>query len=505
MPELDDDAIREAIISKELSLLGDELPDLNRYRSYYEGEQSLVYSTAKFREMFGTQFDGFRDNFTQVVANAVTDKMLLKGIRVGRENEQDDSTRKLASLIWEQFLTNDMDEQQADLFGGMSIEGRSALIVWPDGAGGVTLDWQPAQLVRVRYDDDVRGKVAWATKRWITADDATYVTFYTPDSVYKYTEVEPKEPGQQSRRLDTLTDRAPGTSTFRVYQRREVVGEPWPLPNPFGRVPVIEFPNAGWTSELKGVIPQQDALNYILMAQMVAAEFSAVKQRVVVTGQSPPTGGFKTGPGIVWELRPTFNPDGSVTIPTFGTFDASDPSTYIKIVEMYLQHMAFTTQTPVSYFFNTDRGGRGDAASGESLKVDAKPLVDKVLKRERISGNRMYQAVRLISDTLSDTPDDLPIGEVIWQDPRAEYRMALLDEATKYRDLGYPMSYIHRHLGLSAEEIEMVEEEREAEKEQAQKDAQAQAEMQARQAMMPPPSPSPKSSSPTGPGKLARA
>lgn len=478
----DPEQLREAIIRKELQMHSVELEDLDKYRDYYNGEQSLVYGTKKFKDRFGDAFPGFRDNWTRVVVDAVGDKTMLQGIHLGDKHNQSDDDKTISRDLWDYFRANDVDEFQGNIHSGAYVEGRSTLIIWPDEEKGVTLDWNPAQLVRVTYQQTNRSEPRWAVKRWITETEDILVTFYTPEFIYKYIERKGQGPTQTSEQRMTRFQEVPTTGpTGGMLERRDVGDEPWPLPNPFDRVPVVEFANIDSRSELVDVVPQQDAVNYILRAQLLAAEFAAFGQRVMVTSQDMPEGGWLSDPGTVWQLKPIPNPDGSITIPQFGTFDVFDPSTYNKIVEQYLQHMAFTTKTPVSYFFESDRGGRGDAPSGESLKVENKPLDDKVLKRQRILGNRWYRAIKLVSHVTEGHPDftDVPLGEPVWVDPRAEYRMALLEEALKMIETGLPRKWTWKRLGLTQAEIEEAEKELAEQEVDDLKKAEQQAEMQA--------------------------
>ena len=59
----------------------------------------------------------------------------------------------------------------------------------------------------------------------------------------------------------------------------------------------------------------------------------------------------------------------------------------------------------------------------------------------------------------------LPYGEVLWVDPRTEYRMAALNEGKAMLELGIPLEFISKTLGFTKDEREemlrMAEEERE--------------------------------------------
>jgi hypothetical protein len=72
-----------AIAKKELELLGEEIPIMHKYRSYYDGEQALVYGTQKFKEEFGADaFGDFKDNWAGVIIDAIMDKLVLDGLIV---------------------------------------------------------------------------------------------------------------------------------------------------------------------------------------------------------------------------------------------------------------------------------------------------------------------------------------------------------------------------------------------------------------------------------------
>jgi hypothetical protein len=74
-----------------------------------------------------------------------------------------------------------------------------------------------------------------------------------------------------------------------------VPGEPWPLPNPLGDVPVIPFPNKPdlhlvGESELGKVVPIQDAINANIANVMLAGLYGAFRQKVISTSRSRSTG-----------------------------------------------------------------------------------------------------------------------------------------------------------------------------------------------------------------------
>lgn len=440
------DEIQQAVIRTELKNLTEDLEAFEKYRSYYSGQQKLAYSTEKFTATFGKTFEGFRDNWCKPVVRAVEHKIAVEGFRFEREETE------LTRQVWEALRRNDIDEQQNDLTNGVLVEGRAYGIVWPDDDLGVRFDWQPAQNVRIRYSETDWRKADWAIKRWRTPTGDVYITIYYPDRIEKYQQT--KDPNTYT--ISGVRGTIPGTSPTQSLTKRTVPGEPWPLPNPFGEVPVVEFGNQDG-SELVDVIPQQDALNKILVDMLVTSEFQAFKQRVLVSGANEPSEGWRNDPGRIWHIPPTYDSDLKAVQTQFGTFDASDPGNYVKIVEMFLQHIALTSSTPVRYFYNTDRGGRGDAPSGESLRVEDQQLIDKVAVKQVRLGNAWYKVAVLTAKALTGRyKAKFPLGEPVWRDTQSVYRVALLNEAILMQKLGVPYEFIVKKIGLKPDEVETL-------------------------------------------------
>lgn len=473
----------ELILQYELTVMDTELPALEKYRSYYDGDQAMVYGTEKFLTEFGPVFKGFKDNWSAPVVEALADKMYAKGLRLGTTDAEIESNTDLARDIWNVFRANDIDEQQADLWEGAFVEGRSYMICWPeedpDAPADVRIDWNPADLMRVRYADDDPRKIVWAMKRWLTPSGDIYITVYTTTAIYKY--VEPARELLTDTRTGKNAER-PTVSPTRTFTPRLVPGESWPLPNPYGLVPVVEFLNKR-ESELHDVIPLQDAVNYLMLQGLSAAGFQGFPQRGFMSGVKEPVGGWSNQPGRVWQVPPDIDPEGNLHYGSHFEFQASDMTGVKNWVDMVLQHLALQTKTPVRMFFQSDRGGRGDAPSGESLLVEDQPLLDKVEDRQRRFGNSLFRAVRMVAAmSESINSQTLPLGEIEWKDPRSKYRSALMAEGALMVDkMGMPIKFVATQLGFSQDEVELLtryldEQKAEAE-EQAQREIDGQIEV----------------------------
>lgn len=447
-----DEKIRFAIMRDLIQSLNADLSTMDTYRAYYEGEQDLVYGSEDFKREVEAAYPGLRDNWCEVVVDAPADKLEIEKIQFLGDNEEVNTA--LTDSVWRVFRLNDIDEQQTHVYEGALVEGRSAVIVWPDDILGARIDWQPGQNVIVRYaDDDWRVAIA-AIKRWEVASGDVYVNLYTRDFVYKYKEPVTTTRGSVGSRREQIIPNSPSSSSF---VRREVDNEPWPLPNPFGEVPVVEFvPNKG--SKLKNAIPKQDMLNYLVTLLLFSAENNGYTQRVFFTGAKEPVGGWQNKPGKVWHLPPTIDSDGKMMPGAAFEFSASDLSKFKESIEMTLQHLALTSKTPMRMFFHSDRGGRGDAPSGDSLLVSDDALIEYIERIQSVFGNSWLKVATMVAQALDVLDTEAPVlGETKWIDPRARYRTALLEEAKTLSDIGVPLAFIVTKLGLSVDEVTALE------------------------------------------------
>ena len=128
-PMGDDRLLADTVLRSEISLLTQDLANLEKYRSYYDGDQMLSYGSARFVAQFGADFEGFKDNWCATVVDAVQDKLELQGFDFGEDNED------LLSQIWEVFRRNDIDEQQ--IYGPGPQKTVPYTLEWGAGASAV--------------------------------------------------------------------------------------------------------------------------------------------------------------------------------------------------------------------------------------------------------------------------------------------------------------------------------------------------------------------------------
>jgi hypothetical protein len=234
-------------------------------------------------------------------------------------------------------------------------------------------------------------------------------------------------------------------------------GEPWPLPwlasdgRPLG-VPVAHFRNKeqGYSygdSEIKDVVPLQNAFNKSLIDLLAAADTTAFRIFTMV-GDNPT--GIKTAPGSwIYTMRPPSGPEGAA----IGHIPGEDLSPLIELKDSVAMEIARITRTPLSYFQMS-----GQVAGSETLKQQEAPLVGKAKKRQVYFGNSWESALRMaraLWNTFGPGPalDETQAIEMIWASPETRNTKEDMEMLLIKKELGVPDEQIWEELGYSEDKI----------------------------------------------------
>ena len=410
-------------------------------REYYDGDQALVYQSEKWRRAFGGMFTDFADNWCQLVVDAVEERLNIEGFRFGDEAGDGDA--------WDIWQANGLDADSQIAHTDALIYGVAYALVWGDGRDGARITVESAEEVIVEYSAAARRERSAALKRWANDDGTLIAYLYLPEAVYKFSA------GPRSADISTVGGAAVRRAAWRPL---EVRGEPWPLPNPLGVVPVVPLINrprlnvhpahAEGVSEIKQVIPVQDAVNKLLLDMLVASEFGAFRQRWV-TGLDIPRDPETNQPvepfrAAVDRLFMAESPDVR-----FGEFGATDLAPYVKAVEMLVQHIASQTRTPPHYFYLS-----GQFPSGESIKSAETGLVAKARRKMRHLSEAWEEVIRLAFAVTGDDRAGYLGAETIWSDPESRTEGEHVDATLKKKALDVPIQQLWEDLGYSPQQIE---------------------------------------------------
>lgn len=421
-------------ITLALQQLARRLPEVETARQYYAGDHTATFNGERFDRLFARQLHGLRDNLCGAVVDAVADRLQVTGFG------GDERAIEVANDLW---LANRMDRQAGELHLEAGRTGDAYLIVWPDNQGIVRMHAQPSAQIEVLYDPEIPGRVLLAIKVWRELDKTIRVNVYTAETVERYV-----YNGEDGMPTDA--------KKLRPLAEDPVVANPW------GIVPVFHFPaNAAigehGRSDLADVRPLQDALNKTLADLLVAQEFIALPQRArigveanydPVTGRPVPPA---QGPGAVWDIG-----NEQAAVQQFATPEITQ---LVNAAEAIRMEIARVSRIPAHLL--------GLAAttypSGESLRLAERPMVARILDRQRTFGEVWADALHLAlrMDGIDNTTADSVV--VTWTEASPITEGERIANAETLRRLGVPLSEVLRYLGYEDAQVDDIMAQAEAE------------------------------------------
>lgn len=387
-------------------------------------------------------------NWPKLIVDSVEERLEVQGIRFGDEAADEDA--------WEIWQQNGLDAESSILHQSTLTDGRAYAIVWGDGH---PTDPQPvvtlehASLCAVEYEPGNRRRRRAAIRRW-KDNGRWYMNLYRPDFVYKFQSVE-------------KSDELPLEAA--KWERREIDNEDWPLRNPFGEVPVVEFavnrslrpsPFGTAAGEFEANLAHIDRIHYKIFSGLVALTWSGFPLRYVIgdpmtfekkrdaqgnrTDEDDldrPKAPFDALASSIAQLE---NPEAKI-----GQLPEATMANYSP--EMDIKHLAAVTKTPASYLLPGMINLSDDAIRGME-----RALVAKVRRHHRSLGESWEDVTRLALRVRN--PDD-PRGhdqqaQVIWTEPETRSIAERADAATKLHSIGMPLQVImSKVLAMTPQEI----------------------------------------------------
>ena len=408
------------------------------YREFYDGDHDTQLTTRQRKYLQVKIGDEFNSNYCPIVVDVLAERLNVTGIQVEGQDEE----------MWDWWQKNRMDGTQGVVHTSVLRDGDTYVLVeWNNEKQLPQFTPEPAcdgiYGIKVHYAEAGLRNVAFASKRWRVEDEdpesagkMRRLNLYYPDRIEKY----------YSHSEEFEGDWMP-------YQDE---GDPWPLPwvaadgTPLG-VPMIHFRNKeqGYKygiSELKNIIPLQNALNKAIIDLMATADSTGFPL-LYMLGDDPSE--LKVAPGSwIYSLRPPTG-EGSVAV---GKIPSEDLTSLIAFKDAIVAEIARVSRTPLSYFQVT-----GQIAAEGTQKQQESGLVAKAKDRMIGFGNSwedaFYMARRLHNTFGAGGMDEEQAISIEWDDPETrndkEYREALQIEAA----LGVPEEMIWRKLGYDADEI----------------------------------------------------
>jgi hypothetical protein len=430
------DAVLLAWLNWALKAFNEAEDDYQNFEDYYIGDHELAFATDRWKSIFESEFEEFSDNWCGVVIDSLAQRMEI----IGWDTDGgDDSDVKIAEEIWDY---NHLEVEEEDLTTQTLVKGDGYLMVWPDEddpTQEVQVVYNDALDVNIYYDPANRRRPIRAAKKFRDQDQLVHIYVYYPDRTEKY--------------VSTSTNPNP----FFIVQTESLSVDNLPsgwekkddVPNPYGVLPVFHFKNkmvnsTHGISEIKQVIPIQNAVNKLFMDMMIGSEFGSFKQKWMAGGGHP-RDGWKSGPERIWA---TTDPNAK-----FGEFGQQDIEQYVRVLEMVIAQIAKITQTPMHYLRTS-----GDMPSGEALKAAESGLVHKAKNRQKSWGAKwsdsMTFAVRIKKgngETLGTVKSPL---KPIWRSAETRHDLEQAQTAQLKAILGIPLDQLwSEHFGYTEDQI----------------------------------------------------
>lgn len=450
-------------VNKLYEVLTKRRPNVEKYHKYFAGEQPLTYATQQWRDFHQDRYKDFSDNWCGVVARSPVDRLRIDGIRIGDDPaEMDPAEREL----WNDWQRNEMATQSKQGFLESTIAKRSAVLVWGDRTTDEPIaTWEKPDQVVVAYDAANRRKRLASLKSWLD-DDTEYATLYLPGFVWKF------QRRQVVRVTDGRTDSglyvAGATGLHAGWEPREVSGEPWPLPNPLGEVPVIEWENQPMLggkplSDIEGTIAMQDAINALWAYLFTAADYASMPARIV-TGADMPKIPILDSQGQVIGTRPAKIEDlaqGRMLFltgkdPKIDQWDAAKLDVFTGVIKEAIGHIASQTSTPGHYLLTNEKFAN---LNGDALTAAETPLAQKVGSEQLFYSPAARDTFRLFAKARGNDAlaEQVRTAKILWKDAAMHSLSSVADAATKDASVGIPLAYIlETRYGMAPKEIERV-------------------------------------------------
>ena len=394
---------------------------------YYDGNQPLVYSTERLREIFQKIDARFEQNWCAVVVDSVLERLTLKGW-----DSKDKTINAAIDALW---TANELGLDAYDVHTAVLVASEAFVIAWPDEATGEPeAYYNDPRMCHVFYDPTHPRRKTFAAKWWDGDDGFRRLTLYYPDKIIYYKSTVKNENLQSAN----------------AFQQD---GEE--LPNDYGEVPVFHWQRnrRSMTSELGNVVHIQDAINKLFADMMVAAEFGAFRQRYIIGNAG--TKGLKNAPNEIWELP---GGDGVGQATSVGEFTATDLKNYLDSMDKLAESVAIISRTPKHYLLSAGAG-----LSGDALIAMEGPLVKKCQRYIEALSVPWQQlgAFMLKIKGMTVNPSDL---QPVWEDPRTIQPLAEAQSRKLAKEAGIPLNTLLRREGWDQGEIAQMQKDAQEEK-----------------------------------------
>ena len=435
-------------------LLDEQAECVQVYQDYYDGKHRLQMATAKFREAFSRYFPPMANNWMQVVVDAPVSRMTVQGFRfnMAESNAPTKNGQTPAWELdsdadaWETWQANNLDSISRMLHTDAVKLGVAYVLVQPPDPSKPTGEFpiitpEHASQCYVKLDPQNRQHRLAGIKRWVDdVDNYAYCNIFLPDQIVKYRSANEYKDGKKIQWVRRGDD--PGG------------------PNPLGLVPLVPIENKpdliyGGRSDLEQAIPLQDAINKYCLDMQVSSEFHAFPQRWAAGWEKSvdAKGREITAREVEVYLSAARLLRAENHETKFGQFQTGNVEEYLRPIEMYIDHLAAQTQTPLYYL-----KGKMSTMSADAMHAEDQGLVDRVQAKILSFSDGWEEVMRLAFLAQKDQArGTAKSAEVLWAKPESQSLAVLVQAAMVMRSqLSVPIEMCWELLGWSPQQIRLA-------------------------------------------------
>ncbi|MFG3048130.1 phage portal protein [Streptomyces sp. NPDC048241] len=421
------------------------------WNDIYKGSQNLGFASERFKAAFGGLFEGFSDNWSEVVCDAPSERLCPVGFRFGTGDEKDPpAADKDAQRIWQ---SSNMDAWSRVAHTEGSVKSRAFALVWaadPDAdevEPEITVE--DATQCIVAYEPGSRRKRKAALKRFDGEDGYQYSTLYLWDELWKW-----------RRKVSGSGLILPSSLALSRWEPRGDRPDQQRIDNPLKRVPMVELRNRPRltddpTPEHQQVIPLQIAVTKLIADMLTASEAGAFPARWgtgIDLPKDPLTGQEIDDPEL-WKLAVNKMLRASNPGAKFGNFEAADLSNFVAGITLLTEHISALSRTPPTYFM-----GKIQNVSADALTAAEAGLASKCRIKTTFLGEDWEEVMRLAFLVKGDEKrGNNPLAETIWRDVEYRTEAQHIDAVLKKKALGVPWRQLMEDAGYTPTQIDRME------------------------------------------------
>jgi hypothetical protein len=388
------------------------IPKIKRLDDYHDGDHPVPphVRDQRLETEFKTLMKQATTNFPALIVDSVEERLEVTGFDFDGDAD---------SEAWDIWQRNHLDADAGMVHETALTTGRAYAIVWADADGNPTITPEHPSTTVVAYEVGSNRDRAAALRRW-RENDRWMATLYLKSGIYKFQA--PVRPIQ-----------GPDTDE---WEPRVPPGEEWPLANPLGVVPVVEFavnrslrPSEFGTSagEFERVTPIIDRISTTIFAGLLAQAYASYPVRALIGSpierdeDGKPIPPFSMSVSKIVQIE---NPDGKLV-----QLPESDLGNYIRFAETHVRHLAAITKTPSHYLLAGDMVN----LSADAIRASEAGLVSKIHKHHRSLGESWEETIRLAFRVVdqNDPRGMAYTAATKWRDPESRSEAERADAAVK--------------------------------------------------------------------------